>query len=229
MSAGWLVFFVILGCLVCHEAGHGLAATLLGVKVREVLVGLGPRLLSGRVGGVAVSLRALPVGAGVDVDDESFAAAPLWKRVMLLLAGPLGNVAGCVVALALLGWVWMGRPGWWMVWFALGGTARVLGATVAVLAGGPGEVVGPVGLAKMVSEMGGAPGTGFLVFACVSAGLAVFNLLPVVPLDGGRLLLEFMGGRVSPAARRRAELCGAVLLGVLVVVVFLADLAKVLR
>ena len=54
-----------------HEAGHYLAARLIGVNVTEFSVGVGPALLrrEGPRGGTTFSLRALPLGGYVSFPD----------------------------------------------------------------------------------------------------------------------------------------------------------------
>lgn len=230
MSAVLLTVIVLVTAMFVHEAGHALAAWVARVRVREVMFGLGPILAAARVGGVRVSLRLLPLGAGVDVDDNAYERAPAWKKAVLLLSGPAGNFLGCALALGWLGWLWSNGHALATALFAAEGTARVVTATVSVLVGGSADVVGPVGLARVVGNLGpGSLETGLLVFACVSAGLGVFNLLPVAPLDGGRIVVELLGPRLSPIGRRRLEAAGAVALGAVAAVVFLADIVGLLR
>ncbi|MBR1659179.1 MAG: site-2 protease family protein, partial [Oscillospiraceae bacterium] len=63
-------------------------------------------------------------------------------------------------------------------------------------------------------EIGGAF---FRLSAILSLGLTLFNLLPVFPLDGGRILEALAGrkwaGRISWVVAATAALCGAALLG----------------
>lgn len=91
-----LVFFVI---VVLHELGHFAVAKLCGIKVNKFAVGMGPVLLKKQKGETEYSLRALPIGgfcAMEGEDDQSedpraFMNKPVWKRMLVVLAGPVMN------------------------------------------------------------------------------------------------------------------------------------------
>lgn len=95
---------LLLGILVTgHELGHFTAARACGIEVKEFAVGMGPKLLSRKGKKSVFSLRALPFGgfcAFYGEDDPTDAAAddpralnrqPAWKRLIVILAGPLMN------------------------------------------------------------------------------------------------------------------------------------------
>lgn len=108
-----LAFVFVLGVLiVLHEAGHFAAARLLGAPVEVFSVGFGKRLWGFERGGTDYRLSAVPfggyvriVGLGPDESDvvggshSSSALLPRWQRALILLAGPLTNVAAAVVFL----------------------------------------------------------------------------------------------------------------------------------
>jgi regulator of sigma E protease len=102
-----LVYFVVLvGALIfVHELGHFVWAKAFGVKVLRFSVGFGPKLIGTRLGDTEYVLAAFPFGGYVkmlgespaDVIDpadhaRSFGAQPLWKRVVIVLAGPMMNL-----------------------------------------------------------------------------------------------------------------------------------------
>lgn len=230
MNAVCLGIAVIAGTLALHEGGHAIAAFLTGIRVREILVGFGPCLLKVRFRGVAVSLRPLPLGAGVDIDDDDYAAAPRWKKVVLLAAGPAANLAGCLAALAGVGWLWAGSGSFLLRTaiaglFSLEATARVVGATVGAVASGKAEMVGPVGLVGLLRGLGPVgPDMALLVFACMSAGAALFNLFPLPPLDGGRLVVDVLGARMPGRMRRCLQILGVAVVCAMAALVMVGDL-----
>ena len=109
-----LYFILLVGPLVVfHELGHFLAARLFGVRVLSFSVGFGPVLARVVRGGTEYAVRALPFGGFVKMhgsdplaepeagppDEDSFAAKPVWQRMVIVGAGPFANVVLPVVIL----------------------------------------------------------------------------------------------------------------------------------
>ena len=101
----YLPLLLALGLLVAlHELGHLVAARLLGVRVDRYTLGFGPAVFTLRFRGTDYVLGAVPLGGstrilgmnphepGVDpADPASFSAQGPWRRMLVLLAGPLAN------------------------------------------------------------------------------------------------------------------------------------------
>lgn len=97
-----VAFLVMLGLLVLvHELGHFLTALRLGIKVEEFGFGYPPRMLVlFERNGVQYTLNWLPIGGFVRFGGEgesiygvgSLSAASPWKKIAVLLAGPLMNL-----------------------------------------------------------------------------------------------------------------------------------------
>ena len=108
-----LLSIVAFGVLIAvHEGGHFLAAKACGVKVNEFSLGMGPKLLQKQGRETLYSLRAFPIGGfcAMEGEDEetgdprAFAAKSAWRRVVILLAGPLMNfLLGFVLVLCIVG------------------------------------------------------------------------------------------------------------------------------
>ncbi len=106
-----LIAVILFGLLIAvHEFGHFITAKLLGVKVNEFSIGMGPRLLQKTKGETEYSLRLLPIGGfcameGEDVatdDPRSFESQHSWKKFIILVAGSFMNfVAGLLIILLL--------------------------------------------------------------------------------------------------------------------------------
>lgn len=107
-----IAFVLMLGLIVLvHELGHFWTARLLGIKVDEFGIGFPPRaLVLFERNGVKYTLNWLPIGGFVRFGGEgetvygvgSLAQAPPWKKISVLLAGPLMNLLLAAVIFAAL-------------------------------------------------------------------------------------------------------------------------------
>jgi regulator of sigma E protease len=106
-----VIAILVFGILITvHELGHFIAAKTLGVKVNEFAIGMGPAILKRQGKETAYSLRILPIGGycameGEDGDSEdprAFTRKPVWKRLIILVAGSFMNfLVGFLVVLIL--------------------------------------------------------------------------------------------------------------------------------
>ncbi len=115
-------FAVVLGLLVTfHECGHFLVARWAGVKVLKFSLGFGPKVLGYRLGETDYLISAIPLGGYVKMFGEdtgelippaererSFVHKPLWKRALIVAAGPGFNFL--LSYLIFSGWLAMGMP-----------------------------------------------------------------------------------------------------------------------
>ena len=110
-------FALALGALIIvHELGHYVVARLCGVKVLRFSVGFGRPLLLGRYGrdGTEWVIAAFPLGGYVKMLDEregpveprelsrAFNRQSVWKRILVVAAGPLANLLLAILLYALL-------------------------------------------------------------------------------------------------------------------------------
>jgi regulator of sigma E protease len=136
-----LALVLVLGILVyLHEGGHFLAARAVGAPVSVFSLGFGKRLFGVKRGETDYRVSLIPLGGyvrvlGLGPDESDLVNAteaseellPRWKRAVILVAGPIANVIGAVlfVAVALMlganvpiwqdnapriGWVEAGSP-----------------------------------------------------------------------------------------------------------------------
>ena len=117
-----LAFVLVLGPLVfIHELGHYLAGRLFGVKAESFSIGFGKELCGWTdKRGTRWKLSALPLGGYVqfagdmnaagkpdpewlalpaEERNRTFQAKPLWQRALIVLAGPVTNLALAVLIL----------------------------------------------------------------------------------------------------------------------------------
>ena len=114
-----IVFVLImLGVLATlHELGHYWVARLLKIKVYEVSIFVGPKLLRWKHKDVDFSVRMIPVGAYVrftEIDEEGNAVEskdpdllvnqPRFKRLIVALAGPAMNLLLGMLIFVIMFW-----------------------------------------------------------------------------------------------------------------------------
>ena len=130
-----LWFLTALGVLVFfHEMGHYTAARLCGVKVLKFSVGFGPSILRWTMGKDKTewALAALPLGGYVRMLDENdgyangqgiaqapisaedlpraFSRQPVWKRMLIVVAGPVANLLLAIFFYAILNLAGISEP-----------------------------------------------------------------------------------------------------------------------
>ncbi len=99
--------YIILAILVLevlifvHELGHFTAGKLLGFRILGFSLGFGPALFKFKRGETEYALRAIPFGGACQFDGEDeegendprrFNANPVWKRLIVIFAGPFMNI-----------------------------------------------------------------------------------------------------------------------------------------
>lgn len=102
-----LLYFALLCSVLIfvHELGHFVCAKIFGVKVLTFSIGFGPRLLRFRGRETEYCIALLPLGGFVKMLEENrqeavlpedrkrtFESQALWKRVIIVMAGPAMNV-----------------------------------------------------------------------------------------------------------------------------------------
>jgi len=102
---------ILLGVLIfIHELGHFLAARISGVGVLKFSLGFGPKIIGKKIGETEYVLSWIPLGGFVKLlgeaeneqlppEDEkrSFLKQPVWKRMLIVVAGPVFNFLLAVV------------------------------------------------------------------------------------------------------------------------------------
>ncbi|MBR4721335.1 MAG: site-2 protease family protein [Clostridia bacterium] len=100
MVTAIVTIVVFLVMITLHEFGHFASAKLLGVKVLEFSVGMGPHLIKHQGKKTLYALRLLPIGGycrlegedGESDDPEAFSNQKLWKRFVIVASGAVINL-----------------------------------------------------------------------------------------------------------------------------------------
>ncbi|HEX3331352.1 MAG TPA: M50 family metallopeptidase [Gaiellales bacterium] len=118
------------------------------------------------------------------------------------------------------------------MWTLTTGTVRALADVVTPH--GRSQLHSTVGIVRVSAQAEQAGATDYLVLlAFISLSLAIFNLLPFLPLDGGHILMialeQIRGRMVSRAVFERVSVLGIMLMALLFVVGLQNDLSSILN
>lgn len=163
-----------------HEFGHALAAILCNVPVKKFSIGIGPgiRIPFPKINYLIIS--PIVIGGFVELDEETLSEKSFLKKLFVYSAGILMNILLTFVILCLLEGGLMAGAQKFLVWINLFFSALMGGAHA--------EVTGPIGIGKLFLMK-----NYWQLIAIISLNLAVFNLIPIPPLDGGRILISGLG------------------------------------
>jgi regulator of sigma E protease len=206
------VVFVVGLLIAIHEYGHLLAAKLCGIPVKRFSIGFGPKLLEVTYGETSYWLSWIPIGGYVlpAIEQDDFRALPAYKRITFALGGPMANVIAAFLGLFLLGLIQFNLPVFAATSFAANQLWAGLHQQVAGLAAlftGLEQLTGIVGIVAVGGAQFGATFTSLLTFSVlINLSLAVMNLLPLPPLDGGRILFCVLEKIYRPVIRVEAPL-----------------------
>jgi membrane-associated protease RseP (regulator of RpoE activity) len=174
--------------VIIHELGHAVACLLIGVKVNKFQVFFGRSLYSFKNKYLTeVGIGWFPLGGYILPDEKGLKEKSAIKRIFMCSAGVLANLISVAVVYLFMGkglyvsvvvpfvsalYVFFGFP--YIVY-------TLIFSKVAVKAS---DLGGPVMVVQMLKGWGG--------FAFISWNIAVMNIMPLLPLDGGHIFAEIV-------------------------------------
>jgi regulator of sigma E protease len=116
-----LIFLGFSALIILHEAGHFFAAKATGMRVEKFFLFFGPKLVSVKRGETEYGVAAIPAGGYVKIsgmhpedklppgeEHRGYYEQPVWKRIVVIGAGPAVNI---VLAFAILFVLALGASG----------------------------------------------------------------------------------------------------------------------
>ncbi len=173
-SAAMVIFLV----LPFHEYAHAFAANKLGDPTARYQgrLSLNPMRHIDWFGAALIMLAGFGWAKPVPVNTRYF-KRPKWDMALTALAGPVSNLLMAIVALLLKNIV------------------LTIGINTETMFALSGDVVGYISN-QTESLIVYFFYVFFMFLATINVALAVFNLLPIPPLDGSRLLTAFLPNRL---------------------------------
>ena len=230
------VVFVVGLLIAIHEYGHLLAAKLCGIPVKRFSIGFGPKVFEVKRGETSYWLSWIPIGGYVlpAIEQDDFRELPVWKRITFALGGPIANIIAAFMGLFVLG----------LSQFNLTVFGSTLFAATELWTGLQQQIAGLSALLTDVDQLSGIVGivavggaqfgftlTGLLTFSVmINLSLGVMNLLPLPPLDGGRILFCVLEKIYRPVVRAEIPLtlAGWMMVFALMVYVTVQDVGRIL-
>lgn len=229
-----LVLLSLSFIILVHELGHFIAARRVGIPIEIFSIGFGPTIWRTRRGQTEFRIAAIPLGGYVlpMVDDEAgLDRYTLRQRLLLAAGGPLASLIYPWICFIILGLASAGfAPN--LLWDSLQsifriGLAMIHGIGMAITH--PQALSGVVGIVAEGGRFAGSDLHRLLTLsAMLSINLAIFNLLPLPALDGGKILLYILE-KVHPKLHKLQEpltITGWVCIMILMLYVTVLDIGK---
>ena len=235
-----LKIIILLGFLVLiHEGGHFFVAKLFKIKVNEFAIGFGPKIFTKVKGETKYALRLIPLGGFVSMEGEeersekegSFSEASIPKRIAIVAAGGLVNIIFGVLVYYIISSISLNS-----MYSGLIDTKDFIISifeSIKLLFTGNisvNQMTGIVGISDVVVNTNGIMNY-LYIMALISASLGITNLLPLPPLDGGKIVIYLIEAIRKKPMKEEIELriqsLGFSLLIILAVVVTYNDIVRI--
>ena len=240
----------LLGFLVLiHETGHYLDAKLCKIKVYEFALGFGPKIWRKKGKETEYELRLIPLGGFVNLEGEelesdekgSFSKASISKRIAVVAAGAVVNIVFGILAyffLVLIRYMIIKHANFLEACnYSFGAGLELIKSMfmsiIELFSGHVGikDMVGPIGISSMVSKTEGI--TEFIyLLSIISVSLGVTNLLPIIPLDGGKIVLLIIEKIRKKPLKKELEMkiqsLGFLALIIFSIVVAFSDISRII-
>jgi regulator of sigma E protease len=192
----YLIVFVLINFLILiHELGHFVAAKSSKMPIEIFSIGFGPKLWSFQKGQTEYRISALPIAGYVlpkiQHEDDLYQIAPS-RRIVFALGGPLANVILAVICLAFLNVLTTGFSFYAILIYPFVQIIRITSQLIYALPGlfsNPDQLAGVIGIVAIGGQFVAGDFLKILNLAVMlNINLTILNLLPILPLDGGKIV-----------------------------------------
>lgn len=243
------IIFLLGFLVIIHETGHYIVAKLCKIRVNEFAIGFGPKIWSYKGKETTYELRLIPLGGFVRLEGEeeqsnkegSFNKSSIPKRIAVVAAGAIVNIVfGLLLYGILIGARFMAVnssgiiEGVQYAFKAIGELIQSLAIGITQIFSGKismNDMMGPIGISEMVTKTSGIVEFIYLL-SIISVSLGVTNLLPIIPLDGGKIVLLIIEAiRKKPLSEKlelKVQSIGFLILIIFSVAIAVNDVSRLL-
>lgn len=234
------IIFLLGFLILIHEGGHFIIAKLCKIKVNEFAIGFGPVIFEKKGKETIYRLRLIPVGGFVNLEGEeeesdfkgSFSKASVPKKIAIISAGGLVNIfLGIILYFILV----LGIVDFKL---ALENTIdlilNIFDNIKNIFAFGiqQEQLMGIVGISDVITKTNSAQNY-FYMLSLISISLGITNLLPILPLDGGKIVLiifeAIRGKKINKRTNEIIQSIGFYFIIGLSIFVMYNDIVKILN
>lgn len=194
----YLIIIGIIGLLILmHELGHFICAKLAGIPIAVFSIGFGSKIIRWKRKETEYCISLIPLGGYIlplVKDEKEFFQIQTGKRIIFSIGGPLANIFISLLFLFVLNVVTFGssfnlmRP-----FFELADTFAKIAFSIPQLFTSPEKLSGIVGIVNIGGQFISSSFINAIrILISLSLNLAVFNLLPIPALDGGKIILYLL-------------------------------------
>lgn len=231
----FIIFFMVSFLILIHEFGHFCAAKRAGMAVKQFSIGYGSRLWGVTYKGTEYRISVFPVGGYVmpEIEElDDYFSYSFKSRIMFAAAGPIANIIAAWVGLVIISLMQNGVTVvsiFVMPFVQLWDMTAQFVCSIPMLFRHPQQLSGIVGLVALGGKEIGVDISRLLSLSVLlNINLAFLNLLPILPLDGGKILLDLLHRLRIPVKRAYmpVALAGWALLLLLMVFVTIHDVSN---
>lgn len=208
-----LALALVSALVVVHELGHFLAAKWVGIPIARFSVGFGPKVWGFQWKQTECVISLIPLGGYVLPALESewdFFNIDLKKRLFFSIAGPFANLILAVPMFALINLVSGSAPSYGIIAPFIQTFDAMKGILVSfsMILATPDHISSVIGIVSAGGHFVETGVVGTLKFAILmTLNLAIFNLLPLPPLDGGKIILDVIGKALPKLSKAYVPAC----------------------
>jgi regulator of sigma E protease len=233
----YFFIIVIIGFLIfIHELGHFVFAKASGIAIETFSVGFGTKIFKRKIHGTEYCISVIPLGGYIlpAIKDESeFYKIPVLKRIIFCVGGPFANIVLPVIILLVSGILNSDSS---IVGIIINPFIQVFNNLFIIMKSIPSMFDHPEQLSGIVGiiSIGGKIIASDIQMAInllisLSLSLAVFNMLPIPALDGGKIILYLLE-KIHPKLLKiqlPATIAGWVIIAGLTVYITIKDVVKI--